>query len=66
MQPAEHLGFGVGLPDVDLEIGLLAGLDAQVNQFRVRRTAIDHGLAGAEATQVRTIEDVDLHEETSR
>jgi hypothetical protein len=66
VQPAKHLGFGVRLPDVDLEADILAGAAAQVSQIGVRGAAVDLRLARAEAAQVGAVQDVHPHDETSR
>jgi hypothetical protein len=60
VQPAEHLGFGVRLADVDLETERCTRVLTEFHQFRVRGRAVDHRLAGAQAPQVRTIEDIHL------
>jgi hypothetical protein len=55
----------VGLTHFDGEPEVLADAYAQVGEVGVGGLAVDVDLAGAEATQVRSIEDVHVHELTS-
>jgi hypothetical protein len=65
VQPAEHLGLGVGLADFDRETELLADPDTEVGELGVGREAVDVRLPGAEAAKIRPVEYVHLHDETS-
>src|SRR5690242_3192283 len=65
VQPLQHLVFGVGLADLDVEPELLAGRDAVLGQLRVGGPPVDAGLAGAEPADVRPVEHVHLHGTTS-
>jgi hypothetical protein len=65
VDPAQHLVLGVGLAHLDVEAEVLAGRLAEVDQPRIRRQPVDVHLAGAEAAQVGSIEDVHLHASTS-
>jgi hypothetical protein len=66
VQPGEHLRFGIGLADLDLEAEFLAEAQTPLREVGVRGQSVDVGLPGAEATQVGSIEDKHLHDETSR
>jgi alpha-1,6-mannosyltransferase len=66
VQPGEHLRFGVGLPDFDLEAELLTDPYTTFSEVGVRGQPVDIRLSGTEATQVGSIEDKHLHDDTSR
>jgi hypothetical protein len=66
VQPGDHLRFGVGLSDVDLEAELLADPHTTFSEVGVRGQTVDVGLPRAEPTQVGSVEDKHLHDETSR
>jgi len=66
MQPAQHLVLGVGLAYLDLEAQFGTGALAQGDQVGVRGVPVDLRFAGTETAQVRTVEDVHHHRETSR
>lgn len=66
MQPAEQLRLGVGLADVDGESQLAADPYTHVDEVGVRGEPVDVGLARTQAAQVRSVQYVHLHDETSR
>ena len=65
MQPVQQLVLGVGLPDGDREPELLADPFAQCDQVGVAGLAVDVDLAGTEPAQVRSVEDMNSHADTS-
>ncbi len=66
VQPADHLGFGVGLSDFDLESPFLADPPTHRHELGVRGQSIDIRLPGTESAQIGSIEDQYPHEDTSR
>jgi hypothetical protein len=66
VQPREHLVLGVGLPDLGGEAQVRPDPHAHLGKSGVGGKAVDVGLSRAKATQVGSIEDVDLHRDTSR
>jgi Glycosyltransferase family 87 len=66
VQPGDHLRFGVGLSDLDLEAEFLADPDTTFSEVGIRGQAVDVSLPRAESTQVGPVEDKHFHDETSR
>jgi hypothetical protein len=66
VQPGDHLRFGVSLSDLDLEAELLADPHTGLSEVGVRGQSVDVGLSRTEPTQVGSVEDKHLHDETSR
>jgi hypothetical protein len=65
MQPPDQLMLGVGLAYLDLQRESIAGRLAQRDQIGIRGVAVDLGLPGTQPPQVRSVEHVHLHDETS-
>jgi hypothetical protein len=65
VQPAEHVGFGVGLPHVHLEAELDAAALAEGDELGVGRGAVDLGFTGPEPRQVGSVEHQHLHDGSS-
>jgi hypothetical protein len=66
VQPSDHLRFGVSLSDLDLEAEFLADPHTSFSEVGVRGQSVDVGLPRTEPTQVGSIEDKHLHDDTSR
>jgi hypothetical protein len=66
VEPPEHLRLRVGLPHRNGQPQLRSDPHAQLDQVGVGGHPVDVGLARAEAAEIRSIEDVHVHEDTSR
>jgi hypothetical protein len=58
--------FDVGLAYVDVQAEFLTEIDATLHEVGVRRHAVHVDLPRAQAPQIRSIEDIYLHEAISR
>jgi hypothetical protein len=66
VQPSDHLRFGVSLSDLDLEAEFLTDPHTSFSEVGVRGQSVDVGLPRTEPTQVGSVEDKHLHDDTSR
>jgi len=65
VQPTDHLVLGVGLPHLRGETQILANSHAHVGEFGIGDEPVDVGLPRAEPAKIRSIQYVDLHDDTS-
>jgi hypothetical protein len=65
VQPADHLVLGVRLPHLRGETQLLTDTHAHLGELGIGDEPVDVGLPRAKPTKIRSIQYVDLHDDTS-
>jgi hypothetical protein len=65
VQPTDHLVLGVRLPHLRGQTQLLADTHAHLGELGIGDKPVDVGLPRAQPTKIRSIQYVDLHDDTS-